>query len=413
MKTRGEGRQPLRPYQKSDTLKQFLEHDRQVLRFYCLWDDSNAMFGDKRYMVLHYFLSDDTVEVREVLPQNSGRDGTGIFFHRQKLPRDFKTLNKLPGKGTPRTVLNVFTKGITDMKSRHILDSLRTGAEQEQFYHEADLQVGAVVQLCNRGLLLCDTDDFTKNHYNSKYGLTDFTPINVEEPAGEPAPRTLPPPTGYGTEDDSMVSVNRLVLQPPKKYPGAYLPHQSNPKEGGNVLRWFCRMDTNDPLKVDRRFIISYYLVDDTLSIYEKHQRNSGMRGGKFLEREQYKAGDGSRYWSAPDFFKGAVLDIQAHAFVLIFGDDYTYNFMESQGFPFSNAGAVSAKLSQSNSAKDAVMSKRPREDGSTDASIMRDILMSVPGLLNEQEAETIVRKYDVGHGLVNFAQFSQDVFRA
>lgn len=32
--------QPLRPYEKLDTLRQFLDHDRQVLRFYCHWDDT-------------------------------------------------------------------------------------------------------------------------------------------------------------------------------------------------------------------------------------------------------------------------------------------------------------------------------------------------------------------------------------
>lgn len=33
--------QPLRPYERQDTLQQFLDHDREVLRFYCFWDDSD------------------------------------------------------------------------------------------------------------------------------------------------------------------------------------------------------------------------------------------------------------------------------------------------------------------------------------------------------------------------------------
>ena len=65
--------QPLRPYEKHDTLKQFLDHDRHVLRFYCYWDDTESMFGDPREMVLHYFLADDTIEIREVIPPNSGK----------------------------------------------------------------------------------------------------------------------------------------------------------------------------------------------------------------------------------------------------------------------------------------------------------------------------------------------------
>lgn len=32
--------QPQRPYERLDTLRQFIEFDRHVLRFYCLWDDT-------------------------------------------------------------------------------------------------------------------------------------------------------------------------------------------------------------------------------------------------------------------------------------------------------------------------------------------------------------------------------------
>ena len=41
--------QPLRPYERQDTLRQFLDHDREVLRFYCFWDDSD------RYWIIHYY----------------------------------------------------------------------------------------------------------------------------------------------------------------------------------------------------------------------------------------------------------------------------------------------------------------------------------------------------------------------
>lgn len=38
--------QPLRPYEKEDTLRQFLQFDRNVLRFYCLWDDNDRSVLD-------------------------------------------------------------------------------------------------------------------------------------------------------------------------------------------------------------------------------------------------------------------------------------------------------------------------------------------------------------------------------
>ena len=117
-----ESMQPLRPYEKHDTMKQFLDHDRQVLRFYCFWDDTDSIFGDPRQMVLHYFLADDTIEIRETIPPNCGRDATPMFLTRARLPKMVDSL-KQPGEITDRTVLNVF--GPTGHGGRYILDSLK------------------------------------------------------------------------------------------------------------------------------------------------------------------------------------------------------------------------------------------------------------------------------------------------
>jgi hypothetical protein len=396
---------PLRPYEKVDTLRQFLEHDRQVLRFYCLWDDSSSMFGDKRYMVLHYFLADDTVEVAEVMPANSGRDGSGTFYRRAKLAKDVAALSKLPGAKTPRTVLNVFSNGVTDNKSRNILDSLRTGAQEDEYFSDADLAIGTSMQLLGREILICDCDAFTQAHYRAKYGVTDFTAVNVEEAAPAPVKLAPPPPTGYGTEDDSMVSVNRLVLQPPKKYPGAYLPSAAQDTDGGNVLRYFARLNTTDPLHVDRRFIVTYYLVDDTIAIFEKPYRNSGMKGGKHLERGHYQAPGGSRNYGAHDLFKGASLEFMSHTFVLIYADEYTNNFMEKYQFPFSNADSVMGKLAAAAPDAKAALKKRPAVDGSMEASRMRDVLLA-SGVANEQEVETAVRAFATADGRVDYGGF-------
>lgn len=82
-----ESMQPLRPYEKLDTLRQFLDYDRHVLRFYCQWDDIRSMFGDIRWLELHYFLADDTIEVLEKIPANAGRDAVPVFLRRAQLPK--------------------------------------------------------------------------------------------------------------------------------------------------------------------------------------------------------------------------------------------------------------------------------------------------------------------------------------
>ncbi|KAH8077608.1 alpha-tubulin binding protein [Aureococcus anophagefferens] len=59
-------------------------------------------------------------------------------------------------------------------------------------------------------------------------------------------------------------------------------------------------------------FILTYFLPDNTLSIFEEHVNNSGVIGGAFLKRGKYKvpdeAGSGAmRYFSPTDFYLGAL----------------------------------------------------------------------------------------------------------
>lgn len=43
-----------------------------------------------------------------------------------------------------------------------------------------------------------------------------------------------------------------------------------------NVLRFLARLDTQKPIDKDRRFIISFFLSDDTIVVFEPPVRNSG-----------------------------------------------------------------------------------------------------------------------------------------
>jgi hypothetical protein len=40
-----------------DKLRKFLELDRKVLRFFCVWDDRDQMFGEIRKFILHVSIS--------------------------------------------------------------------------------------------------------------------------------------------------------------------------------------------------------------------------------------------------------------------------------------------------------------------------------------------------------------------
>lgn len=61
--------------------KQFLDNDRKVLRFFAKSDDLP--------FIIHYYLADDTIEIREVHHANDGRDSFALYLRRQKLPESF------------------------------------------------------------------------------------------------------------------------------------------------------------------------------------------------------------------------------------------------------------------------------------------------------------------------------------
>lgn len=43
-----------------------------------------------------------------------------------------------------------------------------------------------------------------------------------------------------------------------------------------NTLRFLAKLVTDSPIDKDRKFIICYFLSDDTISVFEHSQRNTG-----------------------------------------------------------------------------------------------------------------------------------------
>lgn len=65
-------------------LRSFLDNDRRVLSFAILWSDNTYDGGDKYYR-LNFFLSDNTVEVKEIIKPNNGCYPFSMLLRRQKL----------------------------------------------------------------------------------------------------------------------------------------------------------------------------------------------------------------------------------------------------------------------------------------------------------------------------------------
>ncbi|XP_006902140.1 PREDICTED: EF-hand domain-containing family member C2-like [Elephantulus edwardii] len=401
--------QPLRPYEYDNTLKQFLEHDRQVLRFFCMWDDTISLFGDRRELILHYFLSDDTIEIKELMPPNSGRDAMSLFLQRKKLPKYGPPGIYQPGQITDHTVLNIYGGFSVNRVSGFLLDKYKPGKLQQEFYKDSDLAIGTTINVWGRKVLICDCDEFTKCYYKKKYGIENFTTIPCKAPPPPKIERKFPPYTGFGSEEDSLRSCIGLM---PTAHRRDFKKFMEKDSYGhiSYILRFFAKLITHKCADLDRMFIISYFLSDDTISVFELTERNSGLTGGKFLQRVRVKRpgqevfkSELSEYIQPEELYVGARINVNGYIFHLLNADEYTFNYMEhnTDKFPMSNFRLAIDKLKEANIKTEEIKLAFTAADSMCtkmlDYSTFREIIMSVTlGKLTDHEVITIARHYRV-----------------
>lgn len=346
-----------------DKLRKFLELDRKVLRFFCIWDDRDQMFGEARKFILHYYLVNDTVEVREVHSPNDGRDPFPILISRQRVP-----INRYDvGPNHPAIVMELSDKEI------------------KQYFSPADFKIGETVQIYNRRFFIYDCDNFTRAYYWQNYGVTDMDPISVDRrgniitQSGSMGERDdnlkeMAPYTGYGTLEDSMQSCQTLVPQPPKK---DFIKMLDN---DGIVLRYEAILDNGKPEDKGRRFILSYRLSDDMITIYEPPVKNSGLIGGKFLERTRV-AKPGStperpQFYGPQDFMIGAAVHVFRHRFVITNADAFVLSYMEQHPTQFPAATIEALRKMQQSSPSATLLNGGPITTQRTGAPGERDRLV-------------------------------------
>jgi len=140
--------------------KQFLDNDRKVLRFFATSEDLP--------FVIHYFLADDTVEIREVHHPNDGRDSFPLLLRRQRLP---------------------FTHEVKQPGYSFIGDNYLTCNE---------IVPGGDIVAFARPFHVTGVDQYTQEHFASKYGtFFELGNIHVPEPRA-PVEKQIPPYNGFG-----------------------------------------------------------------------------------------------------------------------------------------------------------------------------------------------------------------------
>ncbi|KAJ1438820.1 hypothetical protein B484DRAFT_444336 [Ochromonadaceae sp. CCMP2298] len=283
----------------------FIRYGTRQLRFKCLWDNTEALYGDVMEFSLNYYLCDDTVEISSVPDPSRKEQLPGKLLKKSKLPKNFATS---------------MTQG--------------ERATSANFFHWSDIAIGMRLEVFGRKLRVIDADRGTREFFESvEFPLERG--IVIPKPVVVVHERDIPPPTGFGSEEDSLRSVS-----------GSLMPGPMPMKKLGEskVLSFFCSLLSGGPDDSARRFVISYYLLDNTLKIVEPPIQNSGFVGGVFLSRREIKKADKTPL-TERDMHVGAKVRILMHQFDLLDANEGTMRWMEDKLLPRSNFHHIVDKL--------------------------------------------------------------------
>ena len=254
------------------------------------------MYGDLMVYSLEYYLEDDTVQIIEITERNSGRDGFPVFYKRAKLPKQWLAEVEFPRR-----------------QGREMM--------QDPYYLWTDLVIGQNINVYGRDMLVVACDSSTRKFLTAR-GIEVKADMKMKKDDDKSVePLEIPPYNGFGSEEDSLNSTKRLVPKPLRKDFKKFM------NNDGNVLRFKANIVSSFPEDRDRKFIIAFFLADDTQSIFEPPQRNSGIVGGKFLERGKYKNAETGKYFTPSDLEVGKVVRFNAFRFEIVHADEYTTQY--------------------------------------------------------------------------------------
>merc|ERR1719174_1980959 len=336
---------------KNHKLQQFLQNDRKVLRFYAYWDDTTR-YGARQYFVIHYFLSDDTVEINNNYARNSGRHPYPVFFTRG--PLELKpTMTHTPG------MIKIHSPLLSPL----------------------DIKVGTSIPVYGRNFFVYDCDDSTRE-FMEKFSGEVVAPVHVPDEEKVHLQLLYPPHNGFGGDEDSLGSCLNLRPKPPRKDLVKLMTNSDR------TLRYEAIPENKVPEDAKRKFIIGIFLADDTVAVWEVRQRNSGSVEGKFKERGMTVNPATGKNFKPSDFFVGGHVTLSAMPFRIVRADEYTLKFMESNPdlFPQSSIGLLCLKLSPLAEQMDSSAAMEPED--------FRDFVKEKLGIeLTEMELVTLLRE--------------------
>jgi len=156
-----------------------------------------------------------------------------------------------------------------------------------------------------------------------------MVPIDLKKEKAKKFWQPIPPYNGFGSEEDSLGSVFSLQPKAPRKDINKMFTCDQY------ILRFEARLISENKEDNIRKFIISFFVGDDTIQVYENAERNSGIWAGKFLERKKHKSPITNGYYTEKDFQLGENIVLANYRFQLLRVDEFTYRYMRERPSTF------------------------------------------------------------------------------
>lgn len=337
--------------------KQFLLNDRKVLRFKGFWDDT-TLYGARVYFVVHYYLSDNTMEINEAHSRNSGRDAYPVFYKRGPLSKK-NSINGYPGM--------LATDG--------------------GVYMPEDLMVGDSIDVWGRKVMIYDCDEFTQKFYQEYLGVDQSAKrIDVSDKPIQHLKLCPPPHNGIGTEEDSLMNCHMIDPKPAKQDLEKLM------LLSGESLRFEAKMVNGEPEDECRRFCIAFFPDTERTAVYELVQRNSGHMGGKFREKARIKNPATGKYFCLQDFWVGTTVNICAQPLQITRADEHALQYLEDRPneFPMSDPDATARKL------RPMIDEPELQDEAGVDPDRLKELAASRGIALVDHEVITLLRRFGI-----------------
>ena len=257
-----------------------------------------ALGQTKQYM-MKYYMQSSLTEICNIKTPESLRDQPSLLLKRTVLERNWKEVKKgrAPVPYTPD-----------------------------------DYMVGNIIDVYGRQLMITSVDQPTREWYRDNRGI-DQGNVIIKKPE---KPQVIHPIPGkrdgflmIGGDKDTLATVHGM----PKAVPDLAKLQRNH----GRILKCIVKMiNGKDPtFDPTRKFLLIYYLEDDSFSIYEEAQRNSGLKNGGFLNRGVYinelpPNHSKPRLFEAQDIYLGNVIGVHGVEFRIIEMDRMTLKFCEA-----------------------------------------------------------------------------------